>query len=181
MNGLSQNPDDCIVFAFAELPAQYETAMTRTELKPPRKIVDNDTLNLDSTELKRFGTMHKSTQKITYYHEVLQSIGRIIRYNDHFDYNIKYPTTTKKLVRSGGFSEWKECACGCAGGGSIEPLHVQNIQKALKARGYYKGKINNILDAKTKAAVVKFQKDNGLPIGAFDLQTMRALNVKAFE
>jgi Putative peptidoglycan binding domain len=179
MNGLSQNPDDCTVFAFVEVPARYLTTTTRTELKPPRKIVGKDTLNLDSTELKRFGTVRIFTHKTTYYHQVLKSKGEVVVY-DHY-YDIKHPSPTKKLVRKGGFSEWKKCLCGCSRNGTRHPLHVQNVQKALKTRGYYKGKINNILDTKTKAAVVEFQKDNGLSIGSFDLQTMKALGVSAFD
>ena len=30
----------------------------------------------------------------------------------------------------------------------------------------------------TKAALVKFQKDNGLPVGALDTETLRALGVR---
>ncbi|MEY4925601.1 MAG: hypothetical protein RI894_37 [Bacteroidota bacterium] len=68
-NGLSQNPDDCAVFAFIELLPQYDRITTRIELKPPRKIIGQDTIRLDNAELKRFGTFYKRVEKITYYHE----------------------------------------------------------------------------------------------------------------
>jgi hypothetical protein len=177
MNGLSQNPDDCMVFGLVEIPAQYRTETTHQTLKPPRKVVGKDTINLDSTELKRFGII--KTYTITYLHQELKSKGEIII---NYEPNIKYLSPTKKLVRKGGVTEWKVCVCGCVGNLlQRNPLHIQNMQKALKARGYYKGKINNVLDALTKAALVKFQKDNGLPIGSFDLQTLKALGVEAFE
>ena len=38
---------------------------------------------------------------------------------------------------------------------------------------------DNVLGINTKAALVKFQKDNGLPIGSLDFQTLKALGVAA--
>jgi len=48
----------------------------------------------------------------------------------------------------------------------------------LNARGYNVGAADNQMGAKTKAALVKFQKDNGLPIGNLDYETLKALGVK---
>jgi hypothetical protein len=33
------------------------------------------------------------------------------------------------------------------------------------------------MGAKTKAALVKFQRDNGLPVGQLDYETLKALGV----
>ena len=47
-------------------------------------------------------------------------------------------------------------------------------------RGYEVGPAgaDNILGSDTKSALVKFQKDNGLPVGALDFETLKALGVK---
>ncbi len=39
---------------------------------------------------------------------------------------------------------------------------VTEIQKVLKAKGYYKGNVDGIFGTKTKNAVIAFQRDNGL-------------------
>lgn len=58
------------------------------------------------------------------------------------------------------------CICSCCvsalskiGSRSQE---VTEIQKVLKAKGYYKGNVDGIFGTKTKNAVIAFQRDNGL-------------------
>ncbi|MBT8229090.1 MAG: peptidoglycan-binding protein, partial [Bacteroidia bacterium] len=47
-------------------------------------------------------------------------------------------------------------------------------------RGYNVGSAgaDNVMGAATKSALVKFQKDNGLPVGQLDFETLRALGIK---
>ncbi len=86
----------------------------------------------------------------------------------------EYVTVTKrKLVRAGGFSEWKEVLCG----EKVTGYTVRQIQDALRKAGYYKGISDNTMGASTKAALIKFQQDKGLPVGNVDLETLRALGV----
>ena len=81
--------------------------------------------------------------------------------------------TNRRLVKAGGFSEWREVLCQ----NKVNAVKVREIQAALKARGYDPGPVDNIMGSQTKAALVKFQKDNGLPIGQLDFETLRALGV----
>lgn len=86
----------------------------------------------------------------------------------------EYATVTKRSVsRKGGFSEWREVVCA----NKITASLNRQIQRALRDRGYDPGPIDNVIGTKTKAALVKFQKDNGLPVGNLDMQTMKALGV----
>ena len=88
----------------------------------------------------------------------------------------EYKTVTyKKLVRKGGFTEWKEVLCQ----DKITVSKVREVQAALKVKGYDPGPIDNVLGSLTKAALIKFQKDNGLPIGSLDLKTLNALGVSS--
>ena len=55
---------------------------------------------------------------------------------------------------------------------------VTSIQSVLKEKGYYTGNIDGIYGTKTKNAVTKFQKDNGLTAdGIVGKQTLSALGI----
>ena len=55
---------------------------------------------------------------------------------------------------------------------------VKTIQQKLKNWGYYKGSVDGIYGAKTKAAVVSFQKKNGLTAdGVVGNKTLKALGI----
>ena len=81
-----------------------------------------------------------------------------------------------ELVKAGGYSDWREVVCDT----DVTTDLVRRVQAALKTRGYDIGPAgtDNIMGADTKAALVKFQKENSLPIGNLDFETLKALGVK---
>lgn len=81
--------------------------------------------------------------------------------------------TKRKLVKAGGFSAWREILCG----ENVTGYKISEIQTALKKAGYYTGTADNKMGPGTKAALTKFQKDKGLPIGNIDFETLKALGV----
>ncbi len=60
------------------------------------------------------------------------------------------------------------------------PSYILDLKKALLEKGYNPGELNHKLDDKTKAALTKFQSDQGLPIGSLNFSTLRKLGVKGF-
>lgn len=55
---------------------------------------------------------------------------------------------------------------------------IKLVQKKLKNWGYYTGSVDGIYGSKTKAAVVKFQKKNGLaPDGIIGDKTLKAMGI----
>lgn len=84
--------------------------------------------------------------------------------------------TKRRLVKAGGFTEWREVLCES----EVTNYTIRQIQKALEDRGYDVGPagIDNILGKDTKAALTKFQKDNGLPVGNLDFETLKALGIQ---
>jgi len=59
---------------------------------------------------------------------------------------------------------------------------VVEVQKRLSGYGYYHGKIDGIYGQGLRAAVIAFQKDNGLePSGNVDDETYKALGIILFE
>lgn len=86
----------------------------------------------------------------------------------------EYTTVTKRrLVQAGGFTEWKEVLCGEKVTGDL----VRQVQVALKNAGYDPGPIDNIIGPLTRAALTKYQKDKGLPVGNMDMETLKSLGV----
>jgi len=89
----------------------------------------------------------------------------------------EYRTVTKRqLVKAGGFTEWRTVVCDT----DMTPQLVRKVQSALIAKGYNVGSAgaDNRMGTATKEALVKFQKDNGLPIGQMDYETLRALGIQ---
>ncbi|MEM1215655.1 MAG: peptidoglycan-binding domain-containing protein [Bacteroidota bacterium] len=84
-------------------------------------------------------------------------------------------TVTKtRVTKAGGFSEWKEVLCP----NEATSATIRQIQQALANRGYDPGPVDNVMGAKTKAALTKFQRDNGLPVGGLNLDTLRKLGLR---
>jgi hypothetical protein len=85
-------------------------------------------------------------------------------------------TITKRvLVKPGGYTEWKEVVCES----DITPVFIRQVQQALINRGYDIGPAgaDNVMGRDTKTALIKFQKDKGLPFGNLDLETLVALGI----
>ncbi len=86
----------------------------------------------------------------------------------------EYASITKKtLLKQGGYTVWKEVLCE----NKISSSTISAIQRALKNRNYDVGTIDQVLGAQTKAALTQFQRDNGLPIGQLDVDTLNRLGV----
>ncbi len=88
----------------------------------------------------------------------------------------EYQTITKRrLVRPGGFTEWREVVCG----NKITTSLITQVQRALIERGYDVGPhgVDNVFGTDTKEALVKYQKEKGLPIGQLDKETLKSLNI----
>jgi hypothetical protein len=55
---------------------------------------------------------------------------------------------------------------------------VANVQNELQRRGYYYGEINGLLNPTTQEALIRYQRDHGLPVtGAVDQETVGALGL----
>ena len=77
------------------------------------------------------------------------------------------------MVKKGGFSEWREVLCG----DKVTGATVRSIQRALKDRGYEPGPEDDIMGARTKAALTKYQADKGLPVGNLNCETLKSLGL----
>ena len=70
-------------------------------------------------------------------------------------------------------TEWREVVCSA----DVTSTMVRSVQNALRTLGYDPGVADNQMGPMTKAALVKFQKDKGLPVGQLDIETLEALGI----
>ena len=79
------------------------------------------------------------------------------------------------LVAEGGTTDWREVVCDS----DITPKLYSKVQSALIDRGYSIG--ISVADGKiekaTKDALIKFQRDHGLPVGQLDMETLDELGI----
>jgi Putative peptidoglycan binding domain len=61
---------------------------------------------------------------------------------------------------------------------SADTTQIIRIQESLKRLHYYRGRINNKLNRRTKKALIKYQKDKGLPIGNLNYETIKSLGAE---
>lgn len=85
-------------------------------------------------------------------------------------------TAERKLLKAGGFTEWREVVCDS----DITKELYSKIQEALFNSGYFEELPNPIglISKATKVALVKYQKDNGLPVGQLDIETLKSLGIR---
>ena len=151
---LSANPADCQVLCLQQVPAVYK--------KVSRKIVKTPAYRQEIPVAAEYKIVSK---------QVIDQPAR--------QEQLSIPATYKKaihkeLVRKGGYSEWKEILCA----DKLTASKIIAIQKALKAHGYDPGALDDVFGAQTKAALVKYQQDKGLPVGNLNMETLKSLGVE---
>ena len=82
--------------------------------------------------------------------------------------------TTTAQTSGNSYAEWTEVLCDQ----NLTTAMIIQIQKALKAKGYDPGPIDDIIGVRTKAAILQFQKDKNLSTGNYrSIETLKALGV----
>ncbi|MFK7905568.1 MAG: peptidoglycan-binding protein [Chitinophagales bacterium] len=175
-NCLSQNPEDCKVWCLTEIPAQYKT-VTRQVLKSPASTQESPIPSEYKTITKAVVQAPANTREREVpaeYRNVTKQVLASPATTNEVEIPAEYSTvTTRKLVKAGGFTDWVEVLCEA----KVTRAKIVEVQQALRSRGYDPGPIDNVLGPRTKQALVQFQKDNGLPVGNLNIETMRALGV----
>ncbi|HOY09645.1 MAG TPA: peptidoglycan-binding domain-containing protein [Candidatus Omnitrophota bacterium] len=113
------------------------------------------------------------SQELQECHNRVAYLEREIQEKDREISDLKYDL--KRNKRDG---EDHSAAPGRREGGLNSPgtPSVAQIQKALNSAGYYHGPIDGRIGAKTRAAIMKFQEDNGLKVdGKVGQMTWREL------
>ncbi len=137
-----------------EIPAQYKTITKRVLVKPSR------------TKEVEIPPVYK-----TVYVKELAEPAKVKK----IEIPPRYDFVTKRVkVRDEKFM-WVRVLCK----DNMTRETIVKLQKALKAKGYYRGPIDGIYGPLTQEAVVNFQKDNDIPItpGAVTERALKLLGL----
>lgn len=86
-----------------------------------------------------------------------------------------YKTETRQAIIQERKVTWFETPCREV----MTPDFVASVQRALKARGLYRGPVTSQMDNRTRAAIRAFQKPEGLDSGILSLAAARKLGLVA--
>ena len=176
-NCFSDNPEDCYIACYEEVPAKYRTekyqvldkAATTTEDVIPAKY---------TTVTKRVIAEPAKVIEVpvdAVYKNVPTKVLVTPESVSEVTIPAQYKTVNeRRLIKKGGYSVWTEILCASKTSSST----VRGVQKALADKGYTVGPIDGVMGLQTQTALKQFQTDNGLPIGNLNIETLKALGLK---
>lgn len=88
-----------------------------------------------------------------------------------------YKTETRQMIVQERRETWFETPCADV----QTPEFVASLQRSLQARGLYRGTVTGQMDIRTRAAVRRYQKPQGLDSGILSLAAARKLGLVALE
>ncbi|MDX1780524.1 MAG: peptidoglycan-binding domain-containing protein [Thalassovita sp.] len=88
-----------------------------------------------------------------------------------------YKTETHQAVVRERRETWFETPCDSV----LTPEFIASLQRALKVRGIYRGFPNGEMDNRTRAAIRRFQKPQGLDSGILSIAAARKLGLITVE
>ena len=158
------------------IPAEYKT-VTKQVVKTPATVREEEVPAEYATVTKQVAKAEAATREEIIPAEYKTVTTRVVKTpatTRTETIPAEYATVTKrKLVKAGGFTEWREVLCG----EKVTGYTVRQIQDALSKAGYDPGPSDNVMGARTKAALTKYQKDKGLPVGNLDFDTLKSLGI----
>lgn len=177
---LSANPEDCFIMCWEVTPAEYTYDTEKTLIESEREEVVEVPAVYKTIKVQVIKEPAR-TEQVTI-PAVTKTITKQVRVNsdcvgevitstpDQYDF-----VEEKRLVSSGGYTEWVEILCAAKTSDKV----VSDVQRALNAKGYNVGKVDGIMGIQTRSMLVKYQKDNSLPQGNLNIETLNALGVDA--
>lgn len=86
-----------------------------------------------------------------------------------------YKTETRQQIVKPRKATWFETPCEA----DLTPEFTASLQRALAARGHYRGPVTGRMDARTRAAIRAFQRPQGLDSGMISLAAARQMGLIA--
>ena len=86
-----------------------------------------------------------------------------------------YKSETRQEVVQPRRESWYEIICDA----DVTPDFIASVQRALEARGFYRGPITGEMDMRTRAAIGRYQASEGLESKALSIAAARKLGLIA--
>jgi Putative peptidoglycan binding domain len=175
-NCFSQNPEDCYIVCYEEVPAKYRTETTQVEAEPSQT-VESVIPARYTTVSKRVVDQPASTVEMPIEAQY-RTVTRRIMVSPESVSEVETPAvyrtvSEKRLVKQGGFTVWTEILCE----NRTTNDKLTSVQRALQAAGYDPGVIDGKMGVKTQTALKQYQADKGLPAGNLNIETLKSLGV----
>lgn len=173
---LSANPEDCMVQCWEKVPAQYKTVSKRV-LSQPATTQEIEIPAKYKTVTRKVVKTPATTRVVEIpaeYKNISKTVMSAPATTRTEVIPAEYKEVTKRvLVSQGSFGGWEEILCRT----DATAGKIRSVQQALKDKGYDPGPIDGVLGSQTKAALQKYQGDNGLPVGNLNIKTLESLGV----
>jgi hypothetical protein len=173
---LAQNPDDCYVMCWEEVPAKYRTE-TRKVITEPGRTETSEIPGQYKTITKKVLRSPATVKEVTIpaeYSTITKKVLAEPARTEEVTIPAEYKTVNeKRLVKQGGFTRWVEIVCEQ----NVNNGLIRSVQQALKDRGYDPGPIDGVMGSQTRSALERYQSANGLPLGNLNTETLSSLGV----
>lgn len=164
------------IMCLVEVPAEYKT-VTRKELVQPERTVEQQIPAVYKTVTKKVVDQPARTETVTV-PAVYKTVDVVKQVEPPKEKKTIIPAVYKDVPKQVKVTdadlEWREILCETNTTQDV----VRRLQSKLEAKGYDPVWIDGVYGAKTRAAVVAYQKDNNLPSGQLTMQTLDHLGVK---
>lgn len=163
------------ILCLVEVPAEYKNVEKRVLVTPAstRKItIPAEYTTVRKKVLERPAEVRKVTTPAEY--ETVR-VRRLVEPAREVRKTIpaEYDTVSTSVKVTDSKIAWRSILCET----NTTPDVVRKLQRALDDRGYNPGPIDGRIGQQTMAAVVRFQRDNGLSSGGLTMETIRRLGV----
>jgi hypothetical protein len=175
---LSANPEDCRVWCLVEVPAQHKM-ITKRVLKTPETTREIEIPAEYANVTKRVLRTAATTREIEVpaeYKTVTRTVMNTPPTSRETDIPAEYRTVThRRQVSDSTVSDWRRVLCEQ----QLTSDKIRQIQMALKEKGFDPGPIDNVFGTQTKEALSRYQRENKLPEGNLDFETLKSLGLES--
>jgi hypothetical protein len=178
-NCRSKEPENCLEWELVEVPSQMiaidikEADAISFPIKETPAIIEPEQYVTVTTRVLKKPASYKEVTVPAQYQTVTKKILIEARRVEQVQVPAEYKTVKRVInIKDGGFMEAREVVCR-----SEYPRYTRKIQEKLKALGYYEDTVDGDFGKKTRVALMKYQQDNQLPMGQYDYDTLKKLNL----
>lgn len=163
------------IWCLKDFPAVYEDRKTRVEVAPARtRRIDIPAVTRQVSKIVVDSPAHVEDVVVPAVYEKRKVRAEVSpARTETYTVPAVYHDVQKTRLVGKVDVVWREVICNR----NARPQTVMAIQKALTAKGYYRGKIDGDLGPGTVSAMQKFQADQGLPQGQVSIEAVQMLGV----